>query len=99
MSALQQAFVLMLLTYVCHGAFLRDGGRNDGEPDYNPGFMDVRDDGQNDGEPDYNPTYLEFRSEDDNDEVQVPDSVWQNEANHARSRLYVILNPDDVKGN
>ena len=34
-----------------------DGGRNDGEPDYEPGFIEVRDAGRNDGEPDYDPGF------------------------------------------
>jgi len=51
------ALVCLVLCFsiICQGAFLLDGGRNDGEPDYDPGFIQVRDGGRNDGEPDYDP--------------------------------------------
>ena len=55
---------LACLTAVCQGKSLFDGGRNDGEPDYDPGIsFNVRDGGRNDGEPDYDPVLLQTRSE------------------------------------
>ena len=98
MALIQHICGLIFLGFVCHGAVLQGGGRNDGEPDYNPGFMELRDGGRNDGEPDYDPTFLEFRSEDYDDEVKVPDSVWQNEANHTRSHPHLMLMPENLKG-
>ena len=75
--------------YVPEFLELRDGGRNNGEPDYDPGFsFNLRDGGRNDGEPDYDPGYFfELRdgsqNDRDNDVLEVPDSVWQNEANQS----------------
>ena len=46
---------LAYLFAVCIGAHLRDEGRNDGEPDYDPGLIQARDGGRNDGEPEYDP--------------------------------------------
>ena len=55
------------LTYVCiacQAASILDGGRNDGEPDYDSGMsLKARDSGRNDGEPDYDSEGLEIRSE------------------------------------
>ena len=49
--------LVLYLAVICQGAYLMDGGRNDGEPDYEPGFIEVRDAGRNDGEPDYDPGF------------------------------------------
>ena len=77
---------------------LRDGGRNDGEPDYDPEYFQLREDGRNDGEPDYDPETLSVRSYEEDDVLQVPDSVWQNEANQTHQRRYLMLFPEDYKG-
>ena len=55
---------LACLAAVCQAKSLFDGGRNEGEPDYDPGVsFDIRDGGRNDGEPDYDPIFLPTRSE------------------------------------
>ena len=55
---------LACLAVVSQAKSLLDGGRNDGEPDYDPGVsFDIRDGGRNDGEPDYDPIFLQTRSE------------------------------------
>ena len=77
---------------------LRDGGRNDGEPDYDPEYFQLRDGGRNDGEPDYDPGTLSVRSNEEDDVLQVPDSVWENEANQTHHRRYLMLFPEDYKG-
>ena len=87
MVSLQHVCVLTLLGFVCHGAILQDGGRNDGEPDYKPAFMEIRDGGRNDGEPDYDPTFLDFRSDYDNDVVHVPDLIMPEDL---KSKLWYI---------
>ena len=60
--------LIAYLSMVSHGASLIDGGRNDGEPDYDPGLIQARDAGRNDGEPDYDPGFaIDVRDEGRND--------------------------------
>ena len=57
MKLLVLVFLIAFLSMICQGAVLMDAGRNDGEPDYDPGMFQARDAGRNDGEPDYEPGF------------------------------------------
>ena len=64
MNFFRTIYWLAYVSIACQAASILDGGRNDGEPDYEPGMsLKARDSGRNDGEPDYDPEGLEIRSE------------------------------------
>jgi len=64
MNFFRTIYWLTYFSIACQAASILDGGRNDGEPDYEPGMsLKARDSGRNDGEPDYDPEGLEIRSE------------------------------------
>ena len=75
MVKMGQLHLLIFLALGLYTVMAQDGGRNDGEPDYDPesSFMDLRDGGRNDGEPDYDPAdtrgypYVELRNSGRND--------------------------------
>ena len=55
---------LACLAAVCQAKSLLDEGRNEGEPDYDPGVsFNVRDGGRNNREPDYDPVFQQTGSE------------------------------------
>merc|ERR1712154_259103 len=60
--------LVVYLSIISEAAFVLDGGRNDGEPDYDSGFIQVRDGGRNEGEPHCDPhVSLEVRDGGRND--------------------------------
>jgi hypothetical protein len=53
---MQSYLRLLCFALLCHNALSQEGGRNDGEPDYDGSDnFELRSGGQNDGEPDYEP--------------------------------------------
>ena len=71
MVKMGQLHLLIFLALGLYTVMAQDGGRNDGEPDYDPvvSFMELRDGGRNDGEPDYDPAdnTVELRNSGRND--------------------------------
>ena len=73
MAKMGKLHLLIFLALGFYTVMAQDGGRNDGEPDYDPeaSFMQLRDGGRNDGEPDYDPapayTTVELRNSGRND--------------------------------
>ena len=88
MRIVQHLCLLAFCYAVGQGHSSLDGGRNDGEPEYDPGLteFELR---QNDEEPDY---------------LEVPDAVWQHEADQSATsptffdKRYLMLFPEDFKG-
>ena len=64
MNFFRTIYWLAYVSIACQAESILDGGRNDGEPDYDSGMsLKARDSGRNDGEPDYDSEGLEIRSE------------------------------------
>ena len=116
---MQRYFIFLCLSLLCRNASSQEGGRNDGEPDYEPDvFVRSFDTGFNGRVlknqflnpkqllmklmPFWWNLILEWYAQINTievDEVELPDSVWESEAKAARDQPYLMMMPEDYKGN